>query len=164
MVLSNAGITPFFCDCLGEFTKRARVATNYFELSCCLSHPQAATSVFLNEFSRYLDELNTADGRLLIVGDFNFIMDDCENSSSVAFHKVLDIFSLKQFVTFPTHSKGYMLDLILTQDLDRTFECARAGVQFSGHIIILCDIVVSNKPPVIKRYHIYESLSFYVTL
>ena len=63
------------------------VRQTILNLAVVYQSPQAATSVFLNEFLRYPDELNTADGRLLIVGDFNFHMDDCENSSSVAFHK-----------------------------------------------------------------------------
>ena len=39
--------------------------------------------MFLNEISRYLDELNTADSQLLIVEDFNFNMDDYEKDSLV---------------------------------------------------------------------------------
>ena len=74
---------------------RLRLSQTILNLVVVYCPPQAATSVFLNEFLRYLDELNTGDGRLLIVGDFYFHMNDCENSSSAAFHKVLDIFSLK---------------------------------------------------------------------
>ena len=42
--------------------------------------------------------------------------------------------------------------------MDRAVECVRAGVQFSGHISILYDIVFNNKPPVIKKDITYRKL------
>ena len=39
----------------------------------------------LVEFSNYLDELVTSTGRLLIVGDFNYHIDDHNNREAKAF-------------------------------------------------------------------------------
>ena len=46
------------------------------------SLPQVPASVFLNEFSRYLEEIITSPGKPLIVVDFNFHVDDLEKESA----------------------------------------------------------------------------------
>ena len=40
------------------------------------------TSVFLDEFSDYIDEQSTTSGKLLVVGDFNFHVGDSKNNDS----------------------------------------------------------------------------------
>ena len=70
--------------------------------------------MFLNEFSGYLEEIITSPGKPLIVGEFNFHVDDLEKESAASFIDILNTFKLKQHVTFPVHVKGHTLDLVIT--------------------------------------------------
>ena len=69
--------------------------------------------LFFSEFSRPLEELVTAPGSLLLVGDFNFHVDNVNDSAALQFLQLLDTFNLKQHVTGPTHKNG--LDLLITR-------------------------------------------------
>ena len=51
----------------------------------------------------------------MIVGDFNFHLDDSNNTDATKLHNLLESFNLKQHVATPTHSRGHTLDLIITR-------------------------------------------------
>ena len=71
-------------------------------------------SIFFNEFYEYIDELATTTGKLLVVGDFNFHMDKCNNETE-NFKSLIHCLNLEQHVSGPTHKKGHTLDLVLTR-------------------------------------------------
>ena len=77
-------------------------------------------SMFLEEFSKYLEIIIPSDGKLLVVDDFNFHLDNAKNDHSESFKELLNTFSLWQHVSFSTHSKGHILDLIITAESDDT--------------------------------------------
>ena len=60
---------------------------------------------------------------LVIVGDFNFHVEDVNNSHAMQFTSLLEFFYLKQWVTKPTHRCGHILDLVITRsaDIDASF-------------------------------------------
>ena len=110
--------------------------------------------MFLEEFSKYLEKIIPSDGKLLVVGDFNFHLDDAKNNHSESFTELLKIFCLWQHVPFSTHSKGHILDLIITAESDFTV----SSVQFSDHFSILCNLLCS-KPPIVKKKVEYQKLN-----
>ena len=72
-------------------------------------------SVFIDEFYSYIDKQATMSCKLLVVGDFNFHI---QNTTSQDTKKLMDIFhilNLQQHVHEPTHSRGHILDLVLTR-------------------------------------------------
>ena len=75
-----------------------------------------ASSVFFDEFSQYLGELYTTSGQLLILGDFNFHMDQAANQDAMFLKDLMDTFSLKQLVVEAAHKKGHILDLVMTRE------------------------------------------------
>jgi hypothetical protein len=59
---------------------------------------------FINEFEEFVSNLLvTCPGRLFMVGDFNFHMENTDDPRSRLFSSVLSSFNLKQHVNKPTH-------------------------------------------------------------
>jgi hypothetical protein len=54
-------------------------------------------------------------GKLVVQGDFNFHMDDSNDTDAAAFAELLQSFGLEQHVHDATHQKGRTLDLIITR-------------------------------------------------
>ena len=63
-------------------------------------------ALFFDEFPRLLEELITAPGDLLLVGDFNFHVNDASDPSAKRFITLLETFNLKQQISDPTHRNG----------------------------------------------------------
>ena len=72
-------------------------------------------STFYREFSLLLEEMATASGELLVVGDFNLHVDSSCDVNAEHFGDLLASLDLKQWVTGPTHTSGHTLDLIITR-------------------------------------------------
>ncbi|ELU12644.1 hypothetical protein CAPTEDRAFT_185599 [Capitella teleta] len=66
---------------------------------------------FMSEFADFLSDIVSLPGEPLIVGDFNFHLDDCGDADASTFSDLLTSFGLKQHVRGPTHEKGHTLDL-----------------------------------------------------
>jgi exonuclease III len=74
-----------------------------------------SVSMFLSEFSVYLENLVLLPGEVLIMGDFNFHTDDLANHNACEFSNLLDTFNMSQHVSEPTHQSGHTLDLLITR-------------------------------------------------
>ena len=68
-----------------------------------------------NEFPILLKRLAVTSGRLLLVGDFNFHVDDRTNSLASMFLDLLDSHNLIQRVSGPAHKDNHTLDLMITR-------------------------------------------------
>ena len=77
-------------------------------------HP-VSTSVFVTEFSEYLESLVLCKEQLLITGDFNIHVDDGNDVEGRRFMDMLISFGLNQHVNQTTHCNGHTLDLIVTR-------------------------------------------------
>ena len=58
----------------------------------------------------------TAPGELFVVVDFILHVDSSCDVNAVHFCDLIASFDLKQWVTMPTHTSGYTLDLIITRN------------------------------------------------
>ena len=73
------------------------------------------SAMFLEEFSRFCEEL-TLDGRLLIIcGDFTYHIDNSSNSEARQFIGLLESANLFHDVSGSTPRRGNTLDLIITR-------------------------------------------------
>ena len=70
-------------------------------------------SMFLEEFSTYLESIITSPGHLLILGDFNFHVDCLHDPDATQFLNLLKSYNLSQFVSGTTHKSGHTLDLVI---------------------------------------------------
>ncbi len=75
--------------------------------------PKASTmNAFFCEFSTILTYLCTLSPNIMLMGDFNIHFDNIASTQYNDFKLVLDSADLVQFVNFPTHNKGHILDLV----------------------------------------------------
>ena len=75
-----------------------------------------SNSLFFEDFPVLLEHLATASGKLIMLGDFNFCVDDTDNASAMKFLDILNCFNLAQHMTVPTHKDGHTFDLIITRN------------------------------------------------
>ena len=93
-------------------------------------------SVFLREFSDYLESFVLSKEQILIAGDFNIHVDDPRNVDAVTFLDVLESFGLQQHVKQPTH-----IDLIISRYSDNLLKSAPVTDFFvSDHTSLECNL------------------------
>ena len=73
-------------------------------------------TMFLDEWSNYLDRLTTMAQEVIIIGDLNFHFDDPTDINVRRFTGQLDAYGLVQHVTGATHIRGHTLDVIITRE------------------------------------------------
>ena len=91
--------------------------------------------MFLQEFENLIDAISDINGSLLMFGDFNININDCENIYVCQFQQLLEMNSLVQVVTEPTHIKGSLLDLIIigTNQTSEKLHVQRETQLYSDH-------------------------------
>jgi len=108
--------------------------------------------IFLDEFGPLLEELEVTDAELLIVGDFNFHMDDLIDVNAIRFGRLLEAFDLQQHVKAPTHLYGHILDLVITRSaavpLVSNFSVAELPI--SDHKAITFNLTLSTPADIRK--------------
>ena len=94
-------------------TQYQRVQERLASLSTiCMVHLVQILS-FFGEFQNILSSLTTSCmSNLVITGDFNFHINTNSHCTKV-FHDILSSFDLQKVVSFPIHSHGYTLDLLI---------------------------------------------------
>ena len=101
--------------------------------------PSSQIGAFLADFASLLEQLIPNSDNLLIVGDFNFHLDDSKNTDVIKLHNLLESFNLKQHVATPTHSRGHTLDLIITRSEDDVVDgIVVSGPTLSDHFAVHC--------------------------
>ena len=83
----------------------------------------------------------------MITGDFNIHVDLPNCPSSSPFLNLLDSFSLHQHITFPTHSSGHTLDLLITHSNSSLVSSVDyIDLSLSDHRALLFSIRAPNEP------------------
>ena len=107
--------------------------------------------MFFNEFTSLLEELNTAPGNPLILGDFNFHVDTAENAPAMRFLNLLESCNLTQHVTESTHNSGHTLDLVITRCNDSLIKKLYSFIpDISDHEADVFNLSVNKSRPVTK--------------
>ena len=112
---------------------------------------------FLAEFGLFLEHFIMTSGKLLIVGDFNYHVDDEMNSEAADFLDLLKSCDLQQHVMSSTHKSGHTLDLVLSRtndDLVLSTEAEDHG--FPDHYPV-CSTLNLSKPPLSVNRVTYRS-------
>ena len=73
------------------------------------------TKPFYEEFSEYVEKLSCASGKVIILGDFNIIYFDTSGFVYKRFVDILETFDFVLHIDMPTHSRGHLLDYIITR-------------------------------------------------
>lgn len=112
----NVTVTPINLISVNSFEYIAFKAC-YSTVIIVLYRPPKPNVSFISEFSELLTVASTISLRLLVLGDFNIHMDSPNLKLSSDLADVLDCFNITQHVTFPTHTKGHILDLVCSTGL-----------------------------------------------
>ena len=103
--------------------------------------PSSQIGAFLADFASLLEQLVPNADNLLIVGDFNFYLDDSKNTDVIKLHNLLGSFNLKQHVATPTHSRAHTLDLIITRSADNLVDSIVVrDPTLSDHFAVHCTL------------------------
>ena len=74
------------------------------------------TTVFHTEWNDLPCHLQTTTGKHLLVGDFNFHVNNQSDSGANKFKALLNQYNLSQHVNIPTHTAENILDLVITRN------------------------------------------------
>ena len=106
--------------------------------------------VFLTEFASLLEVLLASGEELLILGDFNYWIDDPGSKPYTSeFLELLDLNNIKNYVSDSTHIHGHTLDLVLGYMSSSVINCVDIKPidrTISDHALILCELKVTNLP------------------
>ena len=115
--------------------------------------PRLSATVFLEEFGELLSNICLEFDSLIISGDFNFHVDNLENTYASEFLTLIDTFNLTQHVQGPTHSHGHTLDLVITKGLNVSTSVMDLGL--SDHFCVFFDVCMSplfqNKSMTVRK-------------
>jgi hypothetical protein len=105
---------------------------------------------FFSEFSDFLQNLITAPGMLLILGDFNFHFEKDPDPDAAIFRGLLDSVGLEQHVTGATHVSGHTLDLVISRSSDNLVSSSSVSTLISDHHAVHCTLQL-EKPPLPRK-------------
>ncbi len=94
--------------------------------------PSSSKPQFLDDFNKYIDELATMSGKLLVLGDFNIHIDKPADSDAQTLRDLMYCLNLEQHVSQATHEKGHILDVITSLSV--------IPAAFSDHYILKFNI------------------------
>ena len=101
-------------------------------------------STFFSEFYIFIDSIFMDFKNLVILGDFNLHMNNSFDSEIVKFNDILSTFGLTQLVESPTHTKGNILDLIITNRKETAVNSITIDFNnLSDHAYIFFSILVN---------------------
>jgi len=89
----------------------------------------------------------TAFDCLVITGDLNVHVDVAHNKQAKELTAFLEMFSLTQRVTEPTHSRGHTLDVLISKGVV-ILNMEVVDVALSDNFCVLFDLSVTPKPAV----------------
>ena len=119
---------------------------------------QLNSALFFEDFCILAEQLVVSPGNLLIVGDFNYHVDNISNLDTVKFNNILESFGLVQHVNGPTHKKGHTLDLIITRAEDELVNSTEIrDPMLSDHSAVHCKLRL-QKPPLEQKEISYRKL------
>ena len=119
-----------------------------FIISSIYRPPGPIKASFIKEFEDLIDLISSYNLPFIICGDFNAPSSGTRIDEHL--EGLIDSHGLLQHVTSPTHSKGHMLDLLITSSSYDSLisNIDISEVTYSDHHLIACNISTDKPPPV----------------
>ena len=73
-------------------------------------------SIFIDDLTQLLTEVETNHSNLIIPGDINIHVNKLEDTDAKFLCNILEAFNITQHIKFPTHNLGHILDIIATEN------------------------------------------------
>ncbi len=101
---------------------------------------------FIKEYGDFISELVLAADKVLILGDFNIMVDNEKDALGSAFFlDILNSIGVRQHVSGPTHCRNYTLDLILSHGIDvNGVEVLQQSDDIVDHYLVLRKLHISK--------------------
>lgn len=111
----NLELSPLSLPALCSFECLALKCKSPFPMTILLIYlPPKQNSSFLSEMHYLLTTLCTFSANITILGDFNIHEDIPSCHFAAEFLPLLDCLNLQQHVDVPTHFRGHILDLVIS--------------------------------------------------
>ena len=116
-------------------------------------------SMFINELPDFLEFVNDLQGKVLLIGDFNFRYNKPAVGYTQAVLEILDTFGLYQSVKEVTNKQGNIVDWVVHREGDYLLKSAVVDTNLaSDHYAIICDLTIIW--PAIQKIAICLSANF----
>ena len=101
---------------------------------------------FIPMFEKHILELEKSEKNVYYLGDFNIHMDDRDKVDTKRMNTLLETFSLKNYITSPTHRLGHTLDLVINNNVNMVQNISVDSVNLiSDHMTIFFNIDIDLK-------------------
>ena len=117
----------------------------------------AASSLFYKEFENTLGLLATYNEEVLLLGDFNFHLEQPENTDAQTILNILRSQGFDSSTNHPTHNQGEWLDLIASRK-SVNIDYIDSGI--SDHKLHLCTCEMLKPPPIYRQLQIRRVSGF----
>ena len=111
----------------------------------------AASSLFYKDFENTLGILATYNEEVLILGDFNFHLEQSDNTDAQTFLNILRSHGFDSSTNQPTHNQGGWLDVIASRKFVN-INYIDSGI--SDHKLLLCSCEMLKPPPIYRQLQI----------
>ena len=114
-------------------------------------------SMFIDEFSTYLENVLISSSKVVIFGDFNFHLECPSKPDSKKLLDLIDSAGMHQHVVGPTHNSGHTLDIILTRDTEHIGDVTVRDDLISDHYTLFFELETC-KPPLPTKQIQYRKI------
>ena len=146
-----------------EYSKWHVSRHNYCVRLCIIYHqPYSAShpitdATFMHDFESYLDTIVLVDEMLCITGDFNLHINHPTDTYGCQFKDLLSS-CLVNYITFPTHQAGHILDLVITwNNQEMELRSIKPGYFLFDHCFVCVEIVIA-RPDVQNKILSYRKI------
>ena len=103
---------------------------------------------FMDEFTKFTMNLLSMHSNNVIPGDFNLHISNDNDAEAVIFTDTCEAFGLYQYVMFPTHKSGNILNLVLTEvGSEVNVLRSQRGPFISDHAAVLTQLNIKRPSP-----------------
>ena len=141
----------------------ANYSNNLLRFICLYRRPPSSKNklnvgMFMKEFAEYILERCLLSGKMILMGDFNFHIDDASDKNAEEFSKLIESVNLNQLVNNSTHMNGHILDLIITHKKEQIVSSLKVDdCDISDHSCIHFDLNL-QKPKAEKKKVTYRKI------
>ena len=151
LVYSKQGLNILPVDSNCDFNQHCSFKVLTGPDQVCITLVYRPPSAGVISLDGLVELVNSSAGNSILLGDFNLPAIDWETGQatgrSATFLEACRDQFLEQLVNFPTHVKGNILDLLLTNVPDRFLEVSNEGrLGNSDHCMILAKLALSSRP------------------
>ena len=111
----------------------------------------SASSLFYKEFENTLSILATSNEKVLILGDFNFHLEQSDNTDAQTFLNILRSHGFYSSTNQPTHNQRGWLDVIASR---KSVNINYIDSGISDHKLLLCSCEKLKPPPIYRELQI----------